>query len=293
VDLEVIARGTPGMTGADLENLVNESALFAARQNKERVDLSDFEAAKDKVFMGPERKSMIMTEKEKRNTAVHEAGHALLAKLLPGCDPLHKVTIIPRGQALGVTWSLPTEDKVNGYKKQILDQICMAMGGRIAEEILFNEMSSGASNDIERATETARAMVCRWGMSEKLGPLSFGKSDGEVFLGRDWNSAKDYSEDTARQIDAEVRGIVLGCYERGKQLLTDHKEALTRVSDALVEYETLDAEDVNILLQGGQLTRERPPPRLTNPPKSTEKKDKRKILDALEGMPPKMEPNEA
>ena len=293
VDLEVIARGTPGMTGADLENLVNESALMAARQNKERVDLSDFEQAKDKVFMGPERKSMIMTEKEKRNTAVHEAGHALIAKLLPGCDPLHKVTIIPRGQALGLTWSLPLEDKVNGYKKQILDQITMAMGGRIAEELIYNEMSSGASNDIERATETARAMVCRWGMSEKMGPLSFGKSDGEVFLGRDFNSAKDYSEDTARQIDTEVRGIVLGCYERGKQLLTEHKEALTRVSDALVEYETLDAEDVNILLQGGQLTRERPPPRVTNPPKSTEKKDKRKILDALEGMPPKMEPNEA
>jgi cell division protease FtsH len=292
VDLEVIARGTPGMTGADLENLVNESALMAARQNKERVDLSDFEAAKDKVFMGPERKSMIMTEKEKRNTAVHEAGHALLAKLLPGCDPLHKVTIIPRGQALGVTWSLPTEDKVNGYKKQILDQITMAMGGRLAEEIMFNEMSSGASNDIERATETARAMVCRWGMSDKLGPLAFGKSEGEVFLGRDFNSTKDYSEDTARQIDAEVRGIVMGCYERGKQLLTENKDALQRISDALVEYETLDAEDVNILLQGGALTRERPPPRLTAPPKSTEKKDKRKILDALEAIP-KMEPNKA
>ncbi len=293
VDLEVIARGTPGMTGADLENLVNESALMAARQNKERVDLSDFEQAKDKVFMGPERKSMIMTEKEKKNTAVHEAGHALIAKLLPGCDPLHKVTIIPRGQALGLTWSLPTEDKVNGYKKQILDQITMAMGGRIAEELLFNEMSSGASNDIERATETARAMVCRWGMSEKLGPLAFGKSDGEVFLGRDFNSAKDYSEDTARQIDAEVRGIVLGCYEKGKALLTEHLEGLKRVADALVEYETLDAEDVNILLQGGQLTRERPPPRVVAPPtKSTEKKDKRKILDALEGIP-NMEPNKA
>jgi cell division protease FtsH len=293
VDLEVIARGTPGMTGADLENLVNESALMAARQNKERVDLSDFEQAKDKVFMGPERKSMIMTEKEKRNTAVHEAGHALIAKLLPGCDPLHKVTIIPRGQALGLTWSLPTEDKVNGYKKQILDQITMAMGGRIAEELLFNEMSSGASNDIERATETARAMVCRWGMSEKLGPLAFGKSDGEVFLGRDFNSAKDYSEDTARQIDAEVRGIVMGCYEKGKALLTEHLEGLKRVADALVEYETLDAEDVNILLQGGQLTRERPPPRVVSqPPKSTEKKDKRKILDALEGLP-NMEPNKA
>ncbi|AKQ65631.1 Cell division protein FtsH [Myxococcus hansupus] len=292
VDLEVIARGTPGMTGADLENLVNESALMAARQNKERVDLSDFEAAKDKVFMGPERRSMIMTEKEKRNTATHEAGHALLAKLLPGCDPLHKVTIIPRGQALGVTWSLPTEDKVNGYKKQMLDQISMAMGGRIAEELMFNEMSSGAANDIERATETARAMVCRWGMSEKMGPLAFGKSDGEVFLGRDFNSSKDYSEDTARQIDAEVRSIVVGSYERGKQLLTENIEALRRVTDALVEYETLDAEDVNILLQGGQLTRERPPPRVNAPPKATEKKDKRKILDALEGLPA-MEPKKA
>ncbi|MFL5350022.1 MAG: ATP-dependent zinc metalloprotease FtsH [Hyalangium sp.] len=292
VDLEVIARGTPGMTGADLENLVNESALMAARQNKERVDTSDFEAAKDKVFMGPERKSMIMTEKEKRNTAVHEAGHALLAKLLPGCDPLHKVTIIPRGQALGVTWSLPTEDKVNGYKKQILDQITMAMGGRLAEEIMFNEMSSGASNDIERATETARAMVCRWGMSDKLGPLAFGKSEGEVFLGRDFSASKDYSEDTARQIDAEVRGIVMSCYENGKRLLTEKKEVLERVSDALVEYETLDAEDVNIILQGGTLTRERPAPRVTAPPKSTEKKDKRKILDALEAIP-KMEPNKA
>ncbi|MFP2924726.1 ATP-dependent zinc metalloprotease FtsH [Pyxidicoccus sp. 3LG] len=292
VELEVIARGTPGMTGADLENLVNESALMAARQNKERVDLSDFEAAKDKVFMGPERRSMIMTEKEKRNTAVHEAGHALLAKLLPGCDPLHKVTIIPRGQALGVTWSLPTEDKVNGYKKQMLDQISMAMGGRIAEELMFNEMSSGAANDIERATETARAMVCRWGMSEKMGPLAFGKSDGEVFLGRDFNSSKDYSEDTARQIDSEVRAIVVGCYERGKNLLTENLEALRRVSDALVEYETLDAEDVNILLQGGQLTRERPPPRVNAPPKATEKKDKRKILDALEGLPT-MEPKKA
>jgi cell division protease FtsH len=292
VDLEVIARGTPGMTGADLENLVNESALMAARQNKERVDTSDFEAAKDKVFMGPERKSMIMTEKEKRNTAVHEAGHALLAKLLPGCDPLHKVTIIPRGQALGVTWSLPTEDKINGYKKQILDQITMAMGGRLAEEIMFNEMSSGASNDIERATETARAMVCRWGMSDKLGPLAFGKSEGEVFLGRDFSAAKDYSEDTARQIDAEVRGIVIGCYENGKRLLTEHKDALQRIADALVEYETLDAEDVNILLQGGALTRERPPPRVTAPPKAPEKKDKRKILDAIEAIP-KMEPNKA
>jgi len=290
VDLEVIARGTPGMTGADLENLVNEAALFAARQNKERVDNTDFESAKDKVFMGPERKSMIMTEKEKRNTAVHEAGHALVAKLLPGCDPVHKVTIIPRGQALGVTWSLPTEDKFNLYRQSTLDQICMAMGGRLAEELVFNEMSSGAANDIERATETARAMVCRWGMSSKLGPLSFGSAQGEVFLGRDFSSRPDYSEDTARQIDGEVREIVLGCYERAKRLLTANFETLKRIADALMEYETLEADDVEILVQGGTITRERPKPRVqASKPKE---KEKRRILEGIQPLPA-LEPNKA
>src|SRR5215813_7507571 len=291
VDLEVIGRGTPGMTGADLENLVNEAALFAARQSKERVDSSDFEAAKDKVLMGPERKSMIMSEKEKRITAVHEAGHALVARLLPGCDPLHKVTIIPRGQALGLTMSLPIEDKHNQYRKAALDQISMAMGGRIAEELVFDEMSSGAASDIEMATNLARAMVCRWGMSQKLGPLAFGNREGEVFLGRDFATRPDYSEDTARQIDTEVREIVMSCYDRGKRLLVENMETLKRIGDALLEYETLDAEDVNVLLQGGSLTRERPPPRIIAPPK-LEKKEKRKILDALEGLP-KMEPNKA
>ncbi len=291
VDLEIIARGTPGMTGADLANLVNEAALFAARQSKERVDMGDFEAAKDKVLMGPERKSMIMSEKEKRITAVHEAGHALVARLLPGCDPLHKVTIIPRGQALGLTMSLPLEDKHNQYRKAALDQISMAMGGRIAEELVFDEMSSGAASDIEMATNLARAMVCRWGMSQKLGPLAFGNREGEVFLGRDFATRPDYSEDTARQIDTEVREIVISCYDRGKRLLVENMETLKRIGDALLEYETLDAEDVNVLLQGGALTRERPPPRLTAPPK-LEKKEKRKILDALEGLP-KMEPNKA
>jgi cell division protease FtsH len=279
------------MTGADLENLVNEAALFAARQNKERVDNTDFESAKDKVFMGPERKSMIMTEKEKRNTAVHEAGHALVAKLLPGCDPVHKVTIIPRGQALGVTWSLPTEDKFNLYRGATLDQICMAMGGRIAEELVFNEMSSGAANDIERATETARAMVCRWGMSSKLGPLSFGAREGEVFLGRDFSSRPDYSEDTARQIDCEVRDIVLGCYERAKKLLTDNFETLKRIADALMEYETLEAEDVEILVNGGTITRERPKPRVNAPPR-TKEKEKRRILEGIQPLPA-LEPNKA
>ncbi|HYR56707.1 MAG TPA: ATP-dependent zinc metalloprotease FtsH, partial [Myxococcaceae bacterium] len=291
VDLEVIGRGTPGMTGADLENLVNEAALFAARQSKERVDMGDFEAAKDKVLMGPERKSMIMSEKEKRITAVHEAGHALLAKLLPGCDPLHKVTIIPRGQALGLTMALPLEDKHNHYRKAALDQIAMAMGGRIAEELVFDEMSSGAASDIEHATNLARAMVCRWGMSQKLGPLAFGNRDGEVFLGRDFATRPDYSEDTARQIDIEVREIVMSCYDRGKKLLVDNMETLKRVGESLLEYETLDAEDVNMLLAGDSLTRARPPPRITAPPK-LEKKEKRKILDALEGLP-KMEPNKA
>jgi cell division protease FtsH len=282
VELETIARSTPGMTGADLENLVNEAALFAARQNKERVDLSDFEAAKDKILMGPERKSMIMSEKEKRNTAVHEAGHALVGKLLPGCDPVHKVTIIPRGQALGLTWSMPAEDQFNRYRKVLLDQLGMLLGGRLAEELVYDEVSAGASNDIERVTQIARAMVCRWGMS-KLGPLSFGAQEGEVFLGRDLGSRPDYSEATAREIDSEVRGIVMECYERTKLLLTENKETLLRIADALVEYETLEAEELNVLVQGGALTREKPPPRVASSAPKKEK-EKRKILDALEGL---------
>jgi len=292
VDLDQIARGTPGMTGADLENLVNEAALFAARQNKERLDLSDFESAKDKVLMGPERKSMIMSEKERRLTAVHEAGHTLVGKLLPGCDPVHKVTIIPRGQALGLTQYLPTEDKHSMYRKAMLDHIAMAMGGRIAEELFFDEMSSGAAGDIEQATNMARAMVCRFGMSDKLGPLAYGSRDGEVFLGRDFGARPDYSEDTARQIDTEVRSLITAQYDRAKKVLTDNMETLKRISDALLEYETLDAEDINILMQGGSLTRERPAPRVNLPPPKAEKKEKRKILDALEGLP-KMEPNKA
>ncbi|MFZ5469411.1 MAG: ATP-dependent zinc metalloprotease FtsH [Myxococcota bacterium] len=292
VDLDVIARGTPGMTGADIENLVNEAALFAARQNKERVDLSDFEAAKDKVFMGPERKSMIMTEQEKKNTAVHEAGHALVGKLLPGCDPVHKVTIIPRGRALGVTFSLPVEDKLNHYKKKVLDQICMMLGGRLAEEITFGEMSSGAASDIENATAYARAMVCDWGMSEKLGPLAYSSGQQEVFLGRDFSAGKNYSEDTARLIDAEVRQIISDCYQKAKSLLVENKQTLQRIADALVEYETLEAEDINVLVQGGSITREKPPPRVTAPPKP-EKKNKRQILDALEGLPKLPEPEKA
>jgi cell division protease FtsH len=201
------------------------------------------------------------------------------------------VTIIPRGQALGLTMSLPLEDKHNQYRKAALDQISMAMGGRIAEELIFDEMSSGAASDIEHATGVARAMVCRWGMSQKLGPLAFGNREGEVFLGRDFATRPDYSEDTARQIDAEVREIIMSCYDKGKRLLMDNLDTLKRIGDALLEYETLDAEDINILLEGGTITRERPAPRIVAPPK-VEKKEKRKILDALEGLP-KMEPNKA
>src|SRR5690606_32471813 len=275
VALETLARGTPGMTGADLENLVNEAALLAARQNKERVDDSDFEAAKDKVFLGPERRSMIMSDREKHLTAVHEAGHTLIGKMLPGCDPVHKVTIIPRGRALGVTWSLPSEDKNSLYKNSILDTICMRMGGRLAEEIVNNEISSGASNDIERATEMARAMVCRWGMSEKLGPLAYGQSEGEVFLGRDLGSRPNYSEETARQIVHEVLDISTSKYERWRRLLTEHRDVLDRIAPGLLEYGRFDAEELNILVRGGVVTRERPTPRTSSPPPTqTEKKDK-------------------
>lgn len=206
---------------------------------------------------------------------------------------MHKVTIIPRGQALGVTSFIPTEDKLSYYRKKLMDQLCMSLGGRVAEELVFGEISSGAASDIEQVTSLSRAMVMRWGMSEKLGPLSFGRSEGEVFLGRDLAARADYSEETARQIDVEVRGIVLGAYERSKVLLHENLDTLKRISDALIEYETIDATDLETLIAGGQLTREKPPPRVTSaPPKDEKKKDKR-ILDALEGLPGKMEPGNA
>jgi cell division protease FtsH len=296
VDLNVIARGSPGFSGADLENLVNEAALIAARHNKERLDLTDFEFAKDKVLMGAERRSMIMSEKERRNTAVHEAGHTIVGKMLPGCDPVHKVTIIPRGQALGVTQTLPAEDQLNYYRKGALDRIAMLMGGRIAEEVIFDEMSAGASNDIERATGLARAMVCEWGMSEKLGPLAFGQAEGEVFLGRQIGSrTKDYSEATAIEIDNEVRRIVMDQYTKAKNILLEKREILERMAEALIEYETLDGEDVNILMNGGKIVREKPQPRVAPAPKPERKKEEKKnILEALESLgKPTPEPSKA
>ncbi len=283
VDLNQIARGTPGFSGADIENLVNEAALYAARRNKERLSIDDFEFAKDKVLMGTERRSMIISEKEKRNTAVHEAGHALVAKVLPGTDPVHKVTIIPRGRALGLTQQLPQEDRLNLYQQFALNQIAILMGGRIAEELTFNERSTGAGNDIERATELARAMVCEWGMSEKMGPLAFGRKEGEVFLGREMTTTQAYSEQTAQDIDAEVRRIVTEQYERAKQVLIENSEKLARIADALIEYETLDASDIDLILAGMSINRA-PPPKAAAPP-APEKGKRGGLLDAVGGVP--------
>ena len=250
VELEKIARGTPGFSGADLENLVNEAALWAARLNKKEVEVIDFEMAKDKVLMGAERKSMFLSDEEKRTTAYHEAGHTLIAKLLPGTDPVHKVTIIPRGRALGVTMQLPTDDR-HGYSKgYLLNQLAILMGGRVAEELVLKEMTTGAGNDIERATDLARKMVCEWGMSEKMGPLTFGKQNEQVFLGREMGSQRDFSDQIAMEIDQEVRRLVTENYERAKRLLTENMASLKRLAEALLEKEVLDGPDIdNILLQ--------------------------------------------
>ena len=243
VDLSVIARGTPGFSGADLANLVNEAALNAARFNKKKVEMIDFEYAKDKVMMGPERKSMIMTEEEKRNTAYHEGGHALVAALLPDADPVHKVTIIPRGRALGVTMQLPAEDKYSHTREYLEATITVMMGGRIAEERFLGHMTTGAGNDIEKATDLARKMVCEWGMSD-LGPLTFGKPEQEIFLGRDFGRTQDYSESTANQIDAEVKRIVMTAYAHAKKLIDEHQKAMHRIARTLLEKEVLDGDEV-------------------------------------------------
>jgi cell division protease FtsH len=279
VDLLQIARGTPGFAGADLENLVNEAALFAARTNKEKLALDDFEYAKDKVIMGTERRSMIISEKEKRTTAIHEAGHALVAKVLPGTDPVHKVTIIPRGRALGLTQQLPEEDRLSINLEYALNQIAILMGGRLAEELVFSQKTTGAGNDIERATELARRMVCEWGMSEKMGPLAFGKKEGEVFLGREMGSVQTYSEQTARDIDAEVHRIVTEQYDRAKKVLSANRDTLSAIADALIEYETLDSADIEILMSGGTISR--PPPVKALPTAQVERPQKGGLLDAV------------
>jgi cell division protease FtsH len=259
VDLEILARSTPGFSGADLEFLVNEAALIAARRDKDKVEMEDFEEAKDKVLMGAERRSMIISDKEKRTTAVHEAGHALVARFVGAeADPVHKVTIIPRGRALGVTQQLPPEDRLNMTAEFATNQIAILMGGRVAEEIVFGHKTTGAGNDIERATELARSMVTEWGMSEEFGPLNFSSGKQEVFLGRDFSSNSQLSEDTSRRIDAEIRRLVTEQYARATEILKKHRAELEIVSEALLEHETIDGNDIDTLLRGEKIDRPLP-----------------------------------
>jgi cell division protease FtsH len=255
VDLETIARGTPGFSGADLENLVNEAALLAARREKASVEMDDFDVAKDKVLMGSERRSMVISEKEKRTTAYHEAGHTLVARKSPGSDPVHKVTIIPRGRALGATQQLPEEDRYNVSKDFAVSQITILLGGRVAEELFLKQQTTGAGQDIESATEIARKMVCEWGMSEKIGPLAWGKKEEAIFLGREIAQHQDFSEQTAIEIDKEVKSIVMECYERATLIIRENQVALERLAQALLEYEVLDAEEIDTVIEGRPLVK--------------------------------------
>jgi cell division protease FtsH len=252
VDLNIVAKGTPGFSGADLENLVNEAALLAARANKNEVNRQDLDSAKDKVMMGAERRSMVITEEEKKVTAYHEAGHALVAMYTPGADPVHKVSIIPRGRAMGVTMYLPEEEKYNETKVGLNIKIRTLLGGRVAEELIFESVTTGASNDLERATAIARKMVCEWGMSDKLGPLSYGEKEGEVFLGRDFGHVKNYSEATAYSIDEEIRQIVEGNYVLTREVLSKNKEALIKVSETLLERENMDGSEIKAIIFGSE-----------------------------------------
>ena len=282
VDLSIIARGTPGFSGADLANLVTEAALWAARQNRKFVTMADFEMSKDKVLMGVERKSMILSDEEKKNTAYHEAGHALVAAMTPGADPVHKVTIIPRGMALGLTMQLPEADKHTYTREYLEAMLAVLMGGRSAEEIFLGHITTGAGNDIERATDIARNMVCEWGMSE-LGPLAFGKKDEAIFLGREIAQHRDYSEDTAIQIDKEVRRIVNAAYEKARGTLSDNRDVLERIAQALLEREVIDAAEVKLLMEGKPLPEKPRTPPQAPPAPSVEPKAVRPELRPAPG----------
>lgn len=253
VNLEVVARGTPGFSGADLANLVNEAALLAARMERQKVAMQDFEDAKDKVLMGVERKSMIISDEEKRTTAYHEAGHTLVAKMIPGADPIHKVTIIPRGRAMGLTQQLPIDDRHTYPKDYLVDRITILMGGRVAEELVLGHLTTGAGNDIERATELARKMVCEWGMSEELGPLTFGKREEQIFLGREIAQHRDYSESTAIKIDEEVKNLVDSSNQRTTEIITENIDTLHRLAQFLLEREVLDGAQIDIIIKGEEL----------------------------------------
>ena len=293
VDIGVVARGTPGFSGADLANLVNEAALNAAGMNHKSVSQEDFETSKDKVIMGVARKSLIISEDEKRVTAFHEAGHALVAVLVPGADPLHKVTIIPRGMALGVTQQLPVDDRHTYPRAYLEGQLAIMMGGRLAEELFLDTMTTGAGNDIEQATGLARKMVCQYGMS-RLGPLTFGKQEEQIFLGREISQHRDYSEETAQTIDEQVRDFIMQAYERAKAILTENKDALTRIAEALLERETLDGVDIQMLLDGEPL-KEKAAPSISSKDKESAESEtaedtKGKIISPI---PPHQNPSPA
>ena len=270
VKLEELAKGTPGLVGADLANLVNEAALLAARKKKKAVDMDDFEDAKDKVMIGIQRKSVILTDDEKKVTAYHESGHALVAALTPGADPIHKVTIIPRGRALGVTTQLPIDEKHTYSKDFIEGRLAILLGGRAAESMIFNELTTGAGNDIEQATNIARKMVCEWGMSENLGPMTFGKKNEEIFLGREIQSHRDYSETTAKLIDTEVVKVIRKAEKSAKQILKKNDKILHAMASALLKHETIDHNDVKNILDGKILRRRK----VNGAAKTTRKKKK-------------------
>ena len=288
VEISVIARSTPGFSGADLANLVNEAALNAARLNQKVVAMEDFETSKDKVMMGVARKSLIISDHEKKVTAYHEAGHALVAVRIPGADPLHKVTIIPRGMALGVTQQLPVDDRHTYPRTYLEGQLSIMMGGRLAEELFLDTITTGAGNDIEQATEMARKMVCQYGMST-LGPLTFGRQEEQIFLGREISQHRDYSEDTAEAIDEQVRNFVMQGYERAKTILTENKDALVRIAEALLERESLDAEEIQMLMNGEPL-KEKPAPAAT--PKKDEEEKSEAPAPASDKVVPPIPPSE-
>jgi cell division protease FtsH len=281
----IIARGTPGFSGADLANLVNEAALFAARENNKTVDMSHFERAKDKIMMGAERRSMVMSEKEKRLTAYHEAGHAIVGRIVPDHDPVYKVSIIPRGRALGVTMFLPEEDRYSLSKKTLESQISSLFGGRIAEELIYGKdsVTTGASNDIERATNIARNMVTKWGLSERLGPLAYSEDEGEVFLGRSVTQQKNMGDDTARIIDEEIRSLIDNNYARAEKILKDRMDILHNMTEALMKYETIDSAQIDALMQG----KKAPPPKdwadLDDDGTSSKTPDKKEQKDTGDG----------
>ena len=291
VNISILARGTPGMSGAQLANLVNEAALAAARYGRKAVTMADFEEAKDKELMGKERKSMIMSDQEKRNTAYHEAGHALVAHVLPDADPLHKVTIIPRGQALGLTMQLPEEDRYNFTKEYMEASIAILLGGRAAEEVILGSCTTGASNDLKRVTERARKMVCEWGMSEELGPLTFGKKEEQIFIGREIAQHQDYSEGTAVQIDQAVKNLVLKGYARAKAIVEEQRESLILLAEALLEYETLDAQEIVAIIKGEKIQRDMGPEISDQPEPKQEEKGKEEEKE--QAIPPLVNPDDS